>query len=116
MSNAEWALVLDLLLAGRGGRPERICHRQMIDAVGYLVDNGIKWRATPSDFPWPRVDAFSPAEGIPDWWPSCTTDRDVARSLLTAARNHFRQLAHLADGRKNVLNRAHTRFARWPAT
>jgi hypothetical protein len=45
-----------------------------------------------------------------------TTDRDVARSLLTAARNHFRQLAHLADGRKNVLNRAHTRFARWPAT
>ncbi|MFJ1652942.1 transposase [Streptomyces sp. NPDC088337] len=31
----------------------------MIDAVRYLVDNGIKWRATPSDFPpWPRVYAF----------------------------------------------------------
>ncbi|MEU4011353.1 transposase [Streptomyces pseudogriseolus] len=31
----------------------------MIDAVRYLVDNGIKWRAMPSDFPpWPRVYAF----------------------------------------------------------
>lgn len=31
----------------------------MIDAVRYLVDNGIKWRAMPSDFPsWPRVWAF----------------------------------------------------------
>ncbi|MFI1073305.1 transposase [Streptomyces puniciscabiei] len=31
----------------------------MIDAVRYLVDNGIKWRAMPSDFPpWPRMYAF----------------------------------------------------------
>ncbi|QEV04429.1 transposase [Streptomyces prasinus] len=38
MNDAEWALVRDLLpvpgwLAGRGGRPEDYCHRQMIDAV-----------------------------------------------------------------------------------
>ncbi|MFD7407753.1 transposase [Streptomyces sp. NPDC059866] len=64
MSDAEWARVRDLLpvpgwLAGRGGRPEGYCHRQMIDAVRYLVDNGIKWRAMPADFPpWPRVYAF----------------------------------------------------------
>ncbi|WP_243766845.1 IS5 family transposase [Streptomyces sp. GC420] len=64
MSDAEWALVRDLLpvpawMAGRGGRPEGYCHRQMIDAVRYLVDNGIKWRAMPADFPpWPRVYAF----------------------------------------------------------
>jgi transposase len=31
----------------------------MIDAVRYLVDNGIKWRAMPADFPaWDRVYAF----------------------------------------------------------
>lgn len=31
----------------------------MIDAVHYFVDNGIKWRAMPADFPpWPRVCAF----------------------------------------------------------
>ncbi|WTV95299.1 transposase [Streptomyces jietaisiensis] len=46
-------------LAGRGGRPEGYCHRQMIDAVRHLVDNGIRWRAMPSDFPpWPRLYAF----------------------------------------------------------
>ncbi|WP_231406715.1 IS5 family transposase [Streptomyces sp. MC1] len=64
MSDAEWTLVRDLLPApgwpaGRGGPPEGYCHRQMIDAVRCLVDNGIKWRAVPSDFPpWPRVYAF----------------------------------------------------------
>ncbi|MFJ9131439.1 MULTISPECIES: IS5 family transposase [unclassified Streptomyces] len=64
MSDAEWRAVRALLpvpgwLAGRGGRPEGYCHRQMIDAVRYLVDNGIKWRAMPADFPpWPRVYAF----------------------------------------------------------
>ncbi|MFF7451729.1 MULTISPECIES: transposase [unclassified Streptomyces] len=46
-------------MAGRSGRPEACCHRQMIDAVRHLVDNGIKWRAMPADFPpWPRVYAF----------------------------------------------------------
>ncbi|MGY1545800.1 IS5 family transposase [Streptomyces sp. MN6] len=46
-------------MTGRGGRPEGYCHRQMIDAVRYLVDNGIKWRAMPADCPpWPRVYAF----------------------------------------------------------
>ncbi|PWI11154.1 IS5 family transposase [Streptomyces sp. NWU339] len=64
MSDAEWTRVRDLLPvpgwpAGRGGRPEGYCHRQMIDAVRCLVDNGIKWRAMPADFPpWSRVYAF----------------------------------------------------------
>ncbi|MGW6411461.1 transposase [Streptomyces vinaceus] len=31
----------------------------MTDAVRYRVDNGIKWRAMPADFPpWPRAYAF----------------------------------------------------------
>ncbi|MCP3770141.1 transposase [Streptomyces sp. MAR25Y5] len=66
MSDAEWALVRDLLpvpawVAGRGSRPEDYRHRQMIDAVRYLVDNGIKWPAMPADSPpWPRVYAFFP--------------------------------------------------------
>ncbi|MFD1277726.1 IS5 family transposase [Streptomyces kaempferi] len=46
-------------LAGRGGRPEDYCHRKMVDAVRSLVNNGVKWRAMPADFPsWPRVYAF----------------------------------------------------------
>jgi transposase len=64
MSDAEWAVVRAAMpvpgwLEGRGGQPESYCHRQMIDAVRYLVDNGIKWRAMPADFPaWDRVYAF----------------------------------------------------------
>ncbi|MFQ3556615.1 transposase [Streptomyces gramineus] len=60
MSDEEWAVVRNLLpvpgwLASRGGRPGH-CHRQMIDAVRCLVDNGIKWRAMPSDLPpWSRA-------------------------------------------------------------
>jgi hypothetical protein len=43
-------------MEGCGGRPEGYCHRQMLDAVRYLVDNRIEWRAMPADFPpWPRV-------------------------------------------------------------
>lgn len=64
MTDAEWAAVRVLLpvpawLEGRGGQPEGYCHRVMIDAVRYLIDNGIKWRAVPADFPaWTAVYAF----------------------------------------------------------
>ncbi|MGW0665351.1 transposase [Streptodolium elevatio] len=64
MTDAEWAVLRASLsvpawLEGRGGQPEAYCHRQMVDAVRYLVDNGIKWRAMPADFPpWDRVYAF----------------------------------------------------------
>ncbi|MYV48830.1 transposase, partial [Streptomyces sp. SID2888] len=52
MTDEEWARVLPLLpvpgwMRGRGGRPEVYCHRAMLDAIRYLVDNGIKWRAMP---------------------------------------------------------------------
>ncbi|MEU8488791.1 transposase [Streptomyces sp. NPDC048641] len=64
MSDAEWAVVRDAMpvpgwLEGRGGQPESYCHRQMVDAVRYLVAGGITWRAMPVDFPaWDRVYAF----------------------------------------------------------
>ncbi|MGW0999270.1 transposase [Streptomyces sp. NPDC002523] len=56
MTDGEWAEVRPLLpvpgwMRGRGGRPEGYCHRALLDAVRYLVDNGIKWRAMPADFP-----------------------------------------------------------------
>ncbi|MEU2630876.1 IS5 family transposase [Kitasatospora sp. NPDC007106] len=64
MTDAEWAVVREALpvpgwLEGRGGQPEGYCHRQMVDAVRYLVAGGITWRAMPGDFPaWDRVYAF----------------------------------------------------------
>ncbi|MFE5113685.1 IS5 family transposase [Streptomyces sp. NPDC056663] len=64
LTDAEWQRIRPLLpvsgwLEGRGGRPEGYCHRVMLDAVFYVVDGGIKWRAMPADFPpWDRVYAF----------------------------------------------------------
>lgn len=43
-------------LAGKGGRREAHCRRVIVDAIFYVVDNGIKWRALPADFPpWSTV-------------------------------------------------------------
>ncbi|WP_456302773.1 IS5 family transposase [Streptomyces mirabilis] len=36
---------------GRGGRPEEYCHRDILDAIRYAVDNGVKWPALPADYP-----------------------------------------------------------------
>ncbi|WP_330455484.1 IS5 family transposase [Streptomyces sp. NBC_00820] len=64
MTDGEWAVIRPLLpvpgwMRGRGGRPEAYCHRAMLDAIRYLVDNGIKWRAMPVDFPpWDHIYAF----------------------------------------------------------
>ncbi|MGW5258301.1 IS5 family transposase [Streptomyces sp. NPDC004012] len=64
MSDVEWAIVRDVMpvpgwLEGRGGQLESYCHRQVVDAVRYLVAGGITWRTMPADFPaWDRVHAF----------------------------------------------------------
>ena len=64
LSDAQWERIkreipLPAWLCGRGGRPEGYCHRAMIDAVFYVLDNGIKWRAMPVDFPeWSAVYRF----------------------------------------------------------
>jgi transposase len=64
MTDAAWAVVRPLLpvpgwLRGRGVQPEAYCHRAILEAIRYLADNGIKWRAMPTDFPpWDRAYAF----------------------------------------------------------
>ncbi|MEV8529404.1 IS5 family transposase [Streptomyces sp. NPDC052000] len=89
MTDAEWAVVRDALpvpawLEGRGGRPEGYCHRQMLDAIRYVADNAIKWRAMPVDFPaWDRVYAF-----FRRW-----RDKGLAREFHDRLRGCARQAA-----------------------
>src|SRR5260370_16970617 len=52
MSDAEWQVIEPTLpapawKAGKGGRPARRCRRDYVDAIRYLVKEGIQWRATP---------------------------------------------------------------------
>jgi transposase len=35
---------------GKGGRPAEYCRRDIVDAIRYLVKEGIQWRATSADF------------------------------------------------------------------
>lgn len=65
LSDDQWALLepvaraqMAAVLRGQG-RPMEHDLRAMLDAIGYVVRNGIEWRALPADFPpWPAVYAF----------------------------------------------------------
>lgn len=90
-TDAQWELLDPLLpdpawLTGRGGRPEVHCRRGIVDAICYVVDNGIKWRALPVDFPpWSTVYHYFAG------WEAAGLTQDV----LDALRDRVR----LADGR-----------------
>jgi transposase len=56
LTDAQWAVLESLLPTPAcqrptGGRPETHHRRAVLDAIFYLVDNGVKWRALPADFP-----------------------------------------------------------------
>jgi len=63
MSDAQWAAIEPVLPppasdVGRG-RPEAHARRLILDAVFYLVAEGVRWRALPKDFPpWQTVYGF----------------------------------------------------------
>jgi transposase len=92
-SDAQWSVIDRLLpdpawLVGRGGRPELHCRRAIVDAIFYVVDNGIKWRALPSDFPpWSTVYnhfAAWEAAGVTQDVLDCLRDRIRLREGRTA--------------------------------
>jgi transposase len=73
-------------LYGNGGRPEEYCRRQVVDAVFYVADNGVKWRNLPLDFPpWRTVHTI-----FTRWW----GDGDV-----TALHNDLRDEVRRCEGR-----------------
>jgi transposase len=91
LTDAQWAVIDGLLpdpawMTGRGGRREKHCRRVIVDAILYVVDNGIKWRAPPVDFPlWPTV-----YKRFASWEKAGASQR-----LLDALRDR----ARLAEGR-----------------
>ena len=90
-TDAQWVLIDPLLpdpvwAAGRGGRPEEHCRRAIVDAIFYVVDNGIRWRALPGDFPpWSTVYNF-----FADWQAA-----GITADLLDTLRGRVR----VAEGR-----------------
>jgi transposase len=85
-TDAQWAVIDPLLpdpawLTGKGGRREVHCRRLVVDAIFYVVDNGIKWRALPADFPpWSTVYNFFAA------WEAAGVTQRVLDSLRDRVR------------------------------
>ncbi|MFD7409901.1 transposase [Streptomyces sp. NPDC059866] len=92
LTEAEWQVIRPLLplpawLQGRGGRPEGFCHRVMLDAVRYVVGNGVKRANLPADFPpYRRVHAFA--------------RRWQATSLLAELHDRLRDRVRQKEGRE----------------
>src|SRR5688572_22179608 len=57
LSDAQWARIQDLVPAPKsGGRPSTVPRREIVNAILYVVGEGIRWRALPHDFPrWQTV-------------------------------------------------------------
>lgn len=57
LSNDEWELLKALIPVHQGvGHPQTVDLREIVNAILYWADNGIKWRAMPHDFPsWSTV-------------------------------------------------------------
>lgn len=86
LTDAQWAALEPLLpvmlsQTELGGRPEKHWRRTMVDALLYLVDNGVKWRALPADFPpWRTV------YGLHARWKQDGVLADITDRLRAAVR------------------------------
>ena len=57
LTDAQWHRLEPLLPPARpGGRPRTVDLREIVNAILYVVREGVHWRALPHDFPpWPTV-------------------------------------------------------------
>jgi transposase len=98
LTDAQWAVLAPLLpipacQRPSGGRPERHHRRAVVDAVFYLVDNGIKWRALPADFPpWQTV------YGLFARWCADLTTAGLVDQLRTDLRQALNRNPHPSAG------------------
>jgi transposase len=92
MSDAEWAVTEPALPARGGSRAGAAalaghCRRDIVDAIRYLVKEGICWRAMPADFPpWQTV-----YDVLDHWQDSGATE---------AMHGELRRQCRIAAGRK----------------
>jgi hypothetical protein len=118
-TEAQWAVIDPLLpdpawLTGHGGRPQARCRRTIVDAIFYVVDNGITWRALPADFPpWSTVYHYFAA------WEAAGITQDVLDGYHPRLTSEWLCLALLPnsalwDQARRLRQRAHLAVTGWP--
>jgi putative transposase len=87
LSDDEWDLIKPLIPVHQGvGHPQEVNLREIVNAILYWVDNGIKWRAMPHDLPnWSTVYDYY--------------RRWVKLGLWDKINDHLVKLVRLAEGR-----------------
>ncbi|MBI5452968.1 transposase, partial [Candidatus Gottesmanbacteria bacterium] len=52
LTDIEWKILgKEVPKARRGGRKRSVNVREILNAIFYVLDNGIKWRSLPHDYP-----------------------------------------------------------------
>jgi len=82
LTDAQWKILEPLIAEAKpGGRPRTLDMREVLNAIFYLVANGIKWRAMPHDLPkWQSVYTY-----FRDWEADNTWER-LNSTLRTMVR------------------------------
>jgi putative transposase len=70
LTDAQWEILKPLIpTAKSGGRPRSLDIREVLNAIFYLLANGIKWRAMPHDLPnWQSVYTYFRAWEADNTW------------------------------------------------
>lgn len=60
LTDFEWDIIKEMIpRAKKGGRKRTIDVRQIINAIFYATDNGVKWRSLPKEYPhWETVYGY----------------------------------------------------------
>lgn len=60
LTDTEWTILEPLIPPAKsGGRPRKVCMREVVNAIFYLIRSGCSWRMLPHDFPvWQTVYGY----------------------------------------------------------
>jgi transposase len=84
LTDAEWAILEPLVPANKpGGRRPKYTRRELVEAILYVVRQGVTWRALPADFPYWNTAFWY----FQEWQTDGTWDRieDALRRRVRAA-------------------------------
>jgi putative transposase len=85
LTDAQWALIAPLMPPpAKEGRPRKYELREILNAIFYLLDNGIKWQNMPHDFPPP---------GTVYYWYAKWRDDDLLEHIHDQLHQQVRQQA-----------------------
>jgi putative transposase len=88
LTDDQWQILEPLIPAAKpGGRPRSLDMREVLNAIFYLLANGIKWRAMPHDLPrWQSVYTYFRAWEADGTWQRMNDELRV-KVRLQAGRN-----------------------------